>query len=593
MDFAINTNPKTNSVDWEKLFSMIGDVEKTSDVNGKETFTITTRTEGETRTATISIPEDLELPDEVNAESLGALVAKLETSGLGFTPDQISEMKDAVSKLYNESANALKEVKEASSSSSGKKTAVLFDIYSLMALMIDVAQSQRNATREMRTAQNLSIQNSIQNQADSQRQAALTGMIAGIVCGVASAAVSAGLMTAQGVAAKTQSNIMSQSGADASKMQSRMIQQTDSKANSQTQLHNTMQKVGDDVATNVIGKFESSISNSRSGDLRGNLNEAVANNDAAKTNLDTAKTELQTAETTLAERTATRNQLQEQYDAHPDKNALTAADEKQAYIDSENAANRVPDQNRLAEFDQRIGNADLTEIRGIKTQLDTANQEVTNAESTVRTKQGNVRIAQEELQTSNQNLDKARSDYQSTVNDVASHYKEQYQTAVDRLANPPEGSDMAQLKTDVQNAKANMEMAFAAQADLLAGDNVMTPTQRTELVQTCRTEAENAMQRVYNRTDFKAAERRMSTLMGVNNINQALGGVLQSMTQNWSAMLQSDATQQGAETSKEEEMLDQTKDLFSQEGELISQVIQLCQAVIQTENQSMRDAIQA
>ena len=40
-------------------------------------------------------------------------------------------------------------------------------------------------------------------------------------------------------------------------------------------------------------------------------------------------------------------------------------------------------------------------------------------------------------------------------------------------------------------------------------------------------------------------------------------------------------------------MLDQTKDLFSQEQKVIEQVIQLCQAVIQAESQSMRDAIQA
>ena len=40
-------------------------------------------------------------------------------------------------------------------------------------------------------------------------------------------------------------------------------------------------------------------------------------------------------------------------------------------------------------------------------------------------------------------------------------------------------------------------------------------------------------------------------------------------------------------------MLDQTRDLFSQEQKLIDQVIQLFSAVIQAENQSMRDAIQA
>ena len=100
-------------------------------------------------------------------------------------------------------------------------------------------------------------------------------------------------------------------------------------------------------------------------------------------------------------------------------------------------------------------------------------------------------------------------------------------------------------------------------------------------------------ERLMQRSDFKSAERRMSMLMGINNINQALGGVAQSAVSNWSGTISSEATRQGAETQREEEMLDQTKDLFQQEQKLIDQVVQLFTAVIQAESQSMRDAIQA
>ena len=79
----------------------------------------------------------------------------------------------------------------------------------------------------------------------------------------------------------------------------------------------------------------------------------------------------------------------------------------------------------------------------------------------------------------------------------------------------------------------------------------------------------------------------------INNINGAIGNVLQSTASNVSAMRSAEATRTGAMTKKEEEMLDQTKDLFSQEQKLIDQVIQLFAAVVQAENQSMRDAIQA
>ena len=152
---------------------------------------------------------------------------------------------------------------------------------------------------------------------------------------------------------------------------------------------------------------------------------------------------------------------------------------------------------------------------------------------------------------------------------------------------------MAQLKADVESTRTDMEMAFAKEAQLLSEDGVMTPSEQKDLVATARARVDVTMERVTQRVDFKAAERKMTTLMGVNNINQAIGGVLQSTAQNLSTIKASDATRQESETKREEEMLDQTKDLFSQEQKLIDQVIQLFSAVIQAENQSMRDAIQA
>ena len=136
-------------------------------------------------------------------------------------------------------------------------------------------------------------------------------------------------------------------------------------------------------------------------------------------------------------------------------------------------------------------------------------------------------------------------------------------------------------------------MAYAAEADMLATDGVMTAAQRQDLLASARANVDATMDSAYRRMDVKALDRKLSTLQGIGNINQAIGGVLQSMTQNLNTVYASDATRQGAETAKQEEMLDQTKDLFSQEQKVIDQVIQLCQAVIQAESQSMRDAIQA
>ena len=592
MSIGVNANAGVKNVDWEKVLSKLGDVQKTTGEDGKESFTITMKTDDGVRTATISIPDDLELPETVTAESLSSLVSKLGSCGLNLTEEQISQMKDEITRLYTEAARSLNEV---SASATKKRSLAMYDIYALMALMIEVAQTQRNATREMRTSENLAVQKSIQDQADQQHLAAQIGMWVGIGTGLLSAGVSGIVMASQGVAASQQNKLVTESGADAAKLQASMLQNTDSKATAQAQLQNTMNKVGDRVATDVCGKFDNALRNSPSGDLRGNLGEALANKTNADARLDTAKAELAAAQSTLTTKTQTMDALQARYNElggdQALNNARTASVNKQNYIVGEINAGRQPDQQTLANYDAQIEQG--AEIKSVKAQLDAATQEVNVAKNDVQTKQGNVRIAQEEVKTADTALANARADYQKTVHGVAEGYRQEYQTAIDRLSNPPEGTTKAELEANVQSARANLEMAYAAEADMLATDGVMTAAQRQDLLASARANVDATMDSAYRRMDVKALDRKLSTLQGIGNINQAIGGVLQSMTQNLNTVYASDATRQGAETAKQEEMLDQTKDLFSQEQKVIEQVIQLCQAVIQAESQSMRDAIQA
>jgi len=582
-------NGNVSGVSWEQLLSSLGDVKKTDGVEGKQTFTITNNVDGEVRTVTVSVPDDLEIPQEVDQGTLNGLVDKLVATGLGFTDEQIAQMKDAIADMYAQFEGATSEVAAKS------KGHALFDLYALMALMIEVAQSQRDAAREMRTAENLGIQHSIQNQADEQRAAARVGMLVGITCGIASAAASIGTMVAQSFTASAQSKIMAQSGADASKMHVNMMQNVDSVDHAQLQLQKTMENVGDTVATDVVGKFESRVSDAQIGNLRNNLNEATTRAETAKADLPVKQAELEQAQATLDTKTAARDALQARYNelggdqAYND--ARQASLDKQSHIVEQMSAGKAPDQQKIADWDARINAG--TEIKAVKAQLDAANREHAAATADVQTKQGNVRIAQEEVTNSATALDKARSDYVGTVRSVAEEYQAKYQEAVDRQAFPPEGATKQELADNVAKAKSEMEMAFAVETDLLAKNGVMTPADRSAMLKELNLKYDTAIQNTYQRTDFKAAERRMTNLSAWNNINQAAGGVAQSTANNLASLRSAEATRTGAKTKKEEEMLDQTKDLFSQEQKLIDQVIQLFTAVVQAENQSMRDAIQA
>ena len=589
------SNAAAKNVNWESILSSLGSVAKADKVDSKQNFTITTTVDGQTRTMTVSVPDDLEIPETVDQGTLEGLIDKLKGTGLGFTDEQIAQMKDSIAKLFEASTAAAGTVR-------GKSTGqVLYDIYAILALMIDVAQSQRDAAREMRTAENLAVQKAIQNQADDQRSAAMVGMIVGITCGLASAAVSVGMMVGQGISAKTQSNIMSQSGADAAKMHSQALQNTDSPANASAKLADLQQKPGGgDISNRVNAEFDRQLVDDQVGDLRTNLSDANAKVNAAEQNLTTKKTELETAQQTLEQATQAKNEAQTRVDELGGKAAIedriNAYWEKNTLIQQKGGIENC-DPQVIEQYNARIGpdadNFNVQQAHEPLAALERTTQELNTAQNDVNLKQNAVAQANTELTNAKTELATAKANYVKTVQGVAAQYEEKYQAAIERQANPPAGADKAQLKADVTKAKAEMEMAFAMEAKYLTEDGAMTPAEQKDLVAAARDRVDLTTDRATRRTDFKAAERRMSVLQGINNINQAIGQITQSTASNLAALRSAEATRQGADSKKEEEMLDQTKDLFAQEQKLIDQAIQLSSSVIQAENQSMRDAIQA
>ena len=591
MSMTVNTN--VNNVNWESLLASLGEVKKTDSVDGKQNFTITTNVDGAPRTVTVSVPNDLEIPETVDQGALNSLVDKLKATGLGFTDEQVAQMKDSIAKIFAGSTQA------GSTVAAQSKGKVLFDLYALMALMIEVAQSQRDAAREMRTAENLAIQKAIQNQADDQRAAANTGLIVGISCGLAAATVSAGMMAWQGVTAKTQSNIMAQSGADSAKLHSAMLQNTDSKATAQAKFDDVVGAAGEQLASTVTHDFDSKLNTDQAGNLKTNLDQAVKAVNDAKADVPKKTQALEDAKELFIGRTAARDIALTERDSKSSVVETKTAEFNEKKTAYDNAVNNKAGDEAVNAAKIELDSAESS-LNKAKTELDTAQKRYDTAQNAVADQNAKVAAAQRDLVIANEKvtttenaLTKAKADYVKTVQDVAAQYEDKYQKAVNDLNNPPRGADKAQLKADVKTARAKMEVAFAKEAQLLAQDNVMTPAEQKDLVAAARTRVDETVNRAMKRTEFRSAEFKMTMLQGINNINQSIGQVSQSTAQHLSSLKSAEATRQGADSKKEEEMLDQTKDLFAQEQKLIDQVVQLFSAVIQAESQSMRDAIQA
>ena len=600
MSIQVNSNSVDAMKMWETILSSVGDVQKTTTPEGKDSLTVTIGEGAAARTVTM-VPDDLELPATADSAALDSLVAKLAGLGLEMTPDEIAAFKEAATQVYAEATKALADVKAKS------KGNTMYDLYALMKLMVEVAQKQRDAQREMRNAENQLVQKAIQNQADQQRDAAWLGLVVGVTCGLISAGISLGMMIGQSSAASKQSDLANNAGLDASSTKVDMLKMADSQIHADQQLATIQNKVGGETSNRVLNEFNAKVNGGEAGNLHVKFQEASSKLDQAKATLGAKEIQLEAVKAVHAEKLGAQNTAQQQYDTKAaevglaDKQAAfdQAAGAKQRYISEEMSAGRAPSQDELARLDNNTAQAKAAldeakqTLQPFETRLANAKLEVADAQGNVANAQNDVTLAKSAVDTATTDLAKAKSDYVETLKSVGDEYAEKYQVALDRQKNPPEGVDKATLDADVKNARNEMLMARALEAKALSEPGLLSPAEHKQLVGGARVENDMALNRLNQSEDYRQVGLRIQYLMGMNGIVQAIGGTLQSMSQNLSALEQAEATRQGAEQQRENEMLDQTKDLFAQDQKVIDAVVQLMQAVLQAETTSIRDAIQA
>ena len=151
---TIPVNGNFSPVSWESLLQQVGEFSKASEIGDKPVLTFTTtEADGTQRTVSINIPDDLDLPSTVDQGAIDSLCAKLAADpDLGVTPGQIDQLREALTAALLD-AGVSETIEGLSTSKS-----VMFDLYKLMALLVEVAQKQRDAAREMRSAESQQIQ---------------------------------------------------------------------------------------------------------------------------------------------------------------------------------------------------------------------------------------------------------------------------------------------------------------------------------------------------------------------------------------------------------------------------------------------------
>ena len=444
MSMTVNTNPTV--VSWQTLLNQVNEMSGTQEVSDtNRAVTFTTEVNGATTTMTVNIPDDLDLPSAVTPEAIESLMGKLaNTAGLNLNETQLATIKEEITKVYNQMASALTTVQ---SSSVG---AVLFDLYQLMALLVEVAQSQRNAARDLRNTQNLQIQNSIQAQADAQRNAAIVGLVVGVTCGVLSAAVSVGMLVGQAAAYKTQVNTARMSGMEATQNKVTMLQKADTPEHAQAQLAKVeggiktpglADGVKDTISTNTAdakAKFEAAqtVDAKQAG-----YNEATARVDEAKhaetqatEAVETRKTELATATKALNDEAKTQSLLGVDVPPVEISGGKTAAEAKAEYIAKCEAAEVEPAAGVLRMYDEvTTAQGNLDAATATKAQATQTVEQRTQEQTTAKTELDVAKDAAKAIDAP-EDLATARREYRAALELEADRYATEYENAVAQKA---------------------------------------------------------------------------------------------------------------------------------------------------------------
>ena len=213
----VNTNTSLQGIqNWENLAKLLetnstGNVKNGTIDLDKGQITITINDGTNTQSVNVSVPNLGTVdgaPDTAALKTLAdkiiAVATELSASGSIAADGTLSaQLKDAITKL--EAALSASGANPTSANTVNTSKA-LFDLYKLMAIMVEVAQKQRDTSREIRLVENQQVQNSIRQQAADIRSAAIISLGFGIASAVVSGIMSGLAMYKQGKAFDQQTN---------------------------------------------------------------------------------------------------------------------------------------------------------------------------------------------------------------------------------------------------------------------------------------------------------------------------------------------------------------------------------------------------
>ena len=543
----------------------------------------------------LSMPE-LDVPQAADdGGKIASLCAKLGTGDLmNLSPAQVETVCNELIDEMKSYADALAAGGASGVDTSGNSTTVMFDLYALMALLVECGQKMRDAARDVRQAENEQVQTSIQNQADQQRSASLTGLIASVAVCVIQVGMQSANLARLGKGISQQNTARNESGIQNAQSDLKMAEMQAKPQDAQANLQKVTAATDPAVKAKVEGTFNDSKVTKGALVSDAELQQRIETNTAELNSLKAIQNG-QPAQVNNGQPAQVNNgqpaQVNNGQPAQVNNGQPAQANNGQpAQVNNDQPAQANNGQPAQANNDQpaQANNGQPAQVN---------NDQPAQVNNGQPAQANNGQPAQAGNAQNNQAAPKLTEAQQARMaeleSQIASDTKMKSMSFDDRqsLYRTQVKSELADIRNNPNATKAEIKYAEAYAANELAQNS--TPQQLAgELAAAQANFNQSSALLQHSDTYLKGVQLESSSRI-YGDMIMAIGNVAQGCVSSMTEILKAEATEMGAEQQASQEMLDQAKDLFSQCQSLIDSVVQLMQAVLQAEVQSMRDAIQA
>lgn len=503
---------------------------------------------GEVRTLSLEIPE-LEDPNAKSTEEISQLILdKLEAD--------TADIKAAYNELCEMVASG-----EIGPTSTGPKK-ILFDIYAMMALMIDIAQKQKNAAMALAEAELQSTVSAIERQADKQHAAAIANMAVGICLSVLQIGVTA-LAAYKSYKASASVNQaegalgLHQAGEDLS-----MLVKAKNEGASKVQMDKAGKGLTGDQKKTVDDLFnDTMVDNPLNPPSQIKLSELKTKIADIKSQAETKSTLEQTQSNLQSKKSGLEGQI----------TAKNVELETLKKTDPKNEA-------AIQKLKGDIGDLEGT-MKGVEDEIKSVNTKLNEIEKLPVLKEA-YNKALDDVMTG---LDADSLNQNLKVRDLEAKLK----------ANPSK-EQKAQLESELKTAKAD---AKAVDAKRMYGkakqinEKVSCGLSLAEDLSKAEAKVERLGNAARNDADWKQASADAKKWETIANIFGQLNGIVQAISGNAGLEFQQSATKAEADQKTQDARRQEIKDLADAAQKLLAEVVQLFQQIMQAESGSMDQII--